>query len=131
MFMWQGERGAEGTLSRIYDSRALRACVHREGVVPELASAMVFASDGRRELKIVLAHGMRRDREMLRQFAPRMILELVLNQAEWLHDLLCELASGSVEDARAVLLAIESSSRTNARITSVAACCRRALAAQA
>jgi hypothetical protein len=70
---------------------------------------------------------MRRDHEMLRQFAPRMILELVLSQGPWLRDLLRELAGASVEDALAVLAAIEASSRTNAQVASVAAVCRRKL----
>ncbi len=128
MFLWEAAPDApdgEGTLSRLSESSAdaLRACLHREGVVSDHAVQMVFASDKRRSLRIALAHGMRSDQELVRQLVPRMVLELVLNEPQWLYDLLCAFAA-EPSNAAVLLDAIARSTRTNALVASLAARCR-------
>lgn len=124
MFIWETKHGDEGSLIRQSESLAssLRACVHRTGVVPDADKERVFAAD---VPKVVLAHGMRRDRELVRQLVPRMISALARFEHPWLHDILCDFVDGEQSDAKVVLDAIEKTSRTNPLVEAVAVRCRQ------
>lgn len=124
-FLWKCVTGDEGKVQRVSVSHAaaLWACLRRSGVVEGIAREMVFACDDRRELELVLGYGMQHDRELIRQLVPRMILELALNGAQWLHDLLVEFAHAP-SDAGLVLDAISSCPRRSPLFDSLAAACK-------
>lgn len=123
MFKWESAKGVDGQLSRQVEplASALRACVHRNGVVPDSAVKTVFDCDAAR---VVILHGIVRDRELVRQLVPRMIAGLVTWEREWLRDLLCAFVIGDRNDAKTVLDTIEKSPRTNQSLETVAARCR-------
>ncbi len=126
MFLLEGEQW-----SRLLDfaADALRACLHRDGAVSEHAQEMVIASDRRRSLKIALAHGMKRDRELIRQFVPRLIREMALNEPPWLQELLSEFVA-TPADAAVVLEAIARASHRSPKIDLLSARCRAVLEAE-
>jgi hypothetical protein len=86
----------------------------------------VIASDRRRSLKVVLAYGVKRDRELVRQFVPDLIRTVFQNELPWLVDVLREFVGAPV-DAAIVSEAIARSSHRGPPLDALAARCRAVL----
>lgn len=92
MFLWETKNDDEGSLIGQSEplASALRACVHRDGIVPAADIETVFACDVPR---VVIAYGLRHDRELVRQLAPRMVTTLARFEQPWLRDMLSAFAA--------------------------------------
>lgn len=125
-FAWRSPRVGKPYLARLveYEADALRACLRRSGTVPTNAIEMVFASDDRRNVKIVLAHGLLHDRELVRQLVPRAVRELASGSKEWLRDQLIAFVA-EPSDAAIVLEAIEKAPQSSPLVDALAAHCRQ------
>lgn len=124
MFIGETKDGAL-SLYRLLEpaSDALRACLRRTGVVSDFAREMVFASDGHRATKIVLAHAAKRDRALVHEFLPTIIMRLAVYRPEWLRDFMIDFVREQ-SDAAAVLEAIAKCAKTGPMVDALAAHCR-------
>lgn len=130
MFFWAQDEGESGRLSRLpdYASRPLYACLHRTGPLASYDREMVLAGDNHRSLKVVLGHALERDRELVHEFVPRMLVELSRGWPgpAWMADFLCSFVDGRPADAARVSSALEKTPRSTEQTTAIAAACRRA-----
>lgn len=130
MFLWTQTEGDEGRLSRLptYSSGPLHACLHRTGPVASYDREMVVASDKHRSLKIVLGHALKRDRELVHEFVPRMVMELsrTWKGPDWMTDFLVAFVEGHPEDAERVVAEIDKAPRSTEQTSTIAAVCRPA-----
>jgi len=130
VFLWTQTEGHEGRLSRLpdYASKPLYACLHRNGPLTSYDREMVLASDNHRSLKIVLGHALKRDRALVHEFVPRMIMELsrTWKGPDWMKDFLVAFVDGHPADAARVAAALDKAPRSTEQTGAIAVACRPA-----